>query len=149
MNETAIAAPLGRKDIRKKAQAIRLIAERFGCIPDGTWFDIIRFVEHVLPQIDSKFTLEIVSLGEMRDLHGETLPEECTIKIREDVYLRACNGEGRDRLTIAHEVGHYLLHGDRTVRLTRVQPGRRVKTFCAPEWQANAFAGEWLVDYFK
>lgn len=44
--------------------------------------------------------------------HGETIPSENRIRIREDVYERACNGYGRDRLTMAHELGHLLLHRD-------------------------------------
>ena len=38
--------------------------------------------------------------------------ENC-IKIREDVYERAIKGYGRDRFTLAHELGHFLMHQPR------------------------------------
>ena len=80
-------------------------------------------------------------------MHGLTNPATKTIKIREDVYDRACEGHGRDRFTLAHELGHYLLHDDVTVGLARSGDGASVVTYCDPEWQANAFAGELLMPH--
>lgn len=77
--------------------------------------------------------------------HGETIPSENRIRIREDVYERACNGYGRDRLTMAHELGHLLLHRVETITLAREDGD--IPPYKDPEWQANAFSGELLVPY--
>ena len=77
--------------------------------------------------------------------HGETIPSENRIRIREDVYERACNGYGRDRLTMAHELGHLLLHRVETITLAREDGD--ISPYKDPEWQANAFAGELLAPY--
>jgi len=81
--------------------------------------------------------------------HGETIPSENRIRIREDVYERACNGYGRDRLTMAHELGHLLLHRVETITLAREDGD--IPPYKDPEWQANAFAGELLglYEYIK
>ena len=80
----------------------------------------------------------------MGNKHGETYPSKNLIRIREDVYLNAINGSGRDRLTIAHEIGHLLLHDDDNIALCRLEPNEKLKAYEDPEWQANAFGGELL-----
>ena len=77
--------------------------------------------------------------------HGETIPSENRIRIREDVYERACYGHGRDRLTMAHELGHLLLHRVETITFAREDGD--IPPYKDPEWQANAFAGELLAPY--
>lgn len=77
--------------------------------------------------------------------HGETIPSENRIRIREDVYERACNGYGRDRLTMAHELGHLLLHRAETITFAREDGD--IPPYKDPEWQANTFAGELLAPY--
>lgn len=47
-------------------------------------------------------------------------------------------------MTLAHEIGHYIFHNRQMGVLTRVYPEDNVKTFEDPEWQATAFAGEFL-----
>ena len=81
--------------------------------------------------------------------HGEIIPSENRIRIREDVYERACNGYGRDRLTMAHELGHLLLH--RVELITLAREDGDIPPYKDPEWQANAFAGELLglYEYIK
>jgi Zn-dependent peptidase ImmA (M78 family) len=55
----------------------------------------------------------------------------------------ACLGQGRDRFTIMHELGHLLLHTSDRIWLRRGH--RAPKAYRDPEWQANAFAGEFLM----
>ncbi|NLK87794.1 MAG: ImmA/IrrE family metallo-endopeptidase [Clostridiaceae bacterium] len=112
---------------------------------DQLFFPIVEFIELILPKIDPGFELEILTREEMGTKHGLTLPDKKCIRLREDVYIRACNNEGRDRLTLAHEVGHYFLHDSSSVQHARLQPGEEIKAFEDPEWQASAFAGELLV----
>jgi Zn-dependent peptidase ImmA (M78 family) len=63
--------------------------------------------------------------------------------IRPEIYDRAVAGHGRDRMTLAHEVGHLLLHTE--VQLARRIGAGPIEAFRDPEWQAKAFAGELMV----
>ena len=63
--------------------------------------------------------------------------------IREDVYDRAVDGNARDRFTLCHELGHFLLHTPERVSFARGE----VPTYMDPEWQANVFAGELMAPY--
>lgn len=103
---------------------------------------IVNILEHDLTGIGLVY--EYASRSSMGDDHGRSYPDEGRIVIREDVYERACAGEGRDRLTIAHEIGHVVLHSG--LPLSRsVTPSGPVRAYESSEWQANAFAGELLM----
>jgi len=132
------AIPMSNADIRVLAQEFRKILG----VGQQTKIDIIRVLEFALPSYFG-INYNIRQEHEMEmDAHAYCDPETKDISIREDIYLRAVDGQGRDRLTIAHEISHALFHGKRF--LTRVYPGEKVKTFEDQEWQANAFAGELL-----
>lgn len=88
--------------------------------------------------------LEIVSKEEMPNEYGLTYPNKGIIKIREDVYDKAISGDGFGRSTIAHEVGHFMLHKGE-VPYAR-EAGGNHKTYEDSEWQANKFAQELLID---
>ena len=134
-----IAQPLSRRDIRRKADLIRRIEGS----SNKLYFDIIHFLEITLPQIDPKFSLVINSESEMGECHGLTYPERDEIQISEDVYERACEGSGRDRLTMAHELFHLLQHTRENISFARMEG--KAKTYMDPEWQADAFGGELLI----
>lgn len=131
--------PLSLKQIRKRCELIRRIFN----IPLNAPVDIVKVFEYILTQIGVEF--EIVPKHEMGAKHGETIPSENRIRIREDVYERACYGYGRDRLTMAHELGHLLLHRVETITFAREDGD--IPPYKDPEWQANAFAGELLAPY--
>ena len=131
--------PLSLKQIRERCEVIRTIFD----IPLNAPVDIVKVFEYILTQIGVEF--EIVPKHEMGTKHGETIPSENRIRIREDVYERACNGYGRDRLTMAHELGHLLLHRVETITFAREDGD--IPPYKDPEWQANAFAGELLEPY--
>lgn len=134
------AQGISRNDIRYFVREIRK-----GVNMEYTmYFPIVQFLENILPILIPDFQLEIVPQEEMGNKHGETYPSRHLIRLREDVYLNAINGNGRDRLTIAHEIGHLLLHDDDSIALCRLAPNEKLKTYEDPEWQANAFGGELL-----
>lgn len=138
-NQEIVVPPLSRYDIRNIAKKFR---ERFGK-GDKLFFPIVEVME-ILAYYGKNFNLEYVPVNEMKNFHGLTLPDG-TIKIREDVYERAANGNGMDRDTMAHELGHWLLH-----RGNKAHPklsGDKVPVYMSPEWQAKAFSGELLVPY--
>ena len=93
-----------------------------------------------LPEHDREFVFEVVSDDDMPDEYAVTLKKKKKIIVRESVYYGACDGNERDRFTIAHEVGHYLMHSKQSLRLAR--SSRKIKTYEDPEWQANTFAAE-------
>jgi hypothetical protein len=141
MEQTIVAAPMSRLDIRRKA----LVLRRQFDLDNTPYFPILPFIELVLPELFPGFTYIIDDDRAMGNLHGLTRPEENTIYFREDVYLGAFNGVGRDRFTVAHEVGHYLFHYPARIGHARLQPGAKLEAFRNPEWQADAFAGELLI----
>ena len=132
--------PLSLAQIRKIVRKFRKI---LGLRSDEP-VDVLRILEFVLASIGVE--LEIVPMADMKNNHGETLIGKNTIKIREDVYERAYAGYGRDRLTIAHEIGHLILHKPENISLNRAD-NVAIPAYLNPEWQANAFAGELLAPY--
>lgn len=138
------AAGVSRKNIRNLVRHIR----RLTGLESDLYFPIVQFLELVLPALVPGFVLEIVPVNEMGNKHGETYPSKNLIRIREDVYLGALAGYGRDRLTVAHEIGHLLLHDDDSIALCRLAPDEKLKAYEDPEWQANAFGGELLASSY-
>lgn len=137
------ADPVSRQDLRIYVNMLRkkLLVE------NEAYIDIVRVAEILFPILFEKegYQFDILSEEEMGNNHGLTDPTRGHVMIRNDVYERACQGHGRDRFTIAHELGHFLLHNGVTLGLARAEEGEKIKTYCDPEWQANAFAGEFLM----
>lgn len=134
--------PMSRGQIRDVARNIRKICKELSG-QDTPSFPIVEFLDVILSKHFEDFTLEIIDVDQMGDAHGITFPDEHLIKIRSDVYEGACKKQGRDRLTMAHELGHYVLHAD--LGMARMAPRESIKPYMSSEWQANAFAGELLI----
>lgn len=134
------ACAISRNDIREYVYKIKCMAG----LENRLYFPVVQFLENILPILIPGFQFEYLTAVEMGNLHGETYPSRNLIRIREDIYLGAVSGVGRDRLTIAHEIGHLFLHEDDAIALCRLEPGQRLKPYEDPEWQANAFGGELL-----
>ena len=134
------------KTIRANSDIVRRIHNKF--VDDGTYFNIVEFIELILPIIDDDFVLEISTKEELKNNHGEAYPDDHLIKIREDVYFRAIEGSGRDRFTMAHELGHYLMHSKNQIKLAR-NGSDTIQYYEDSEWQANTFAAELLMPINK
>lgn len=133
---------MSRDTIRQVAQKIRKInAELTG--ENSVCFPIVEFLDLTLAKHLKGFVLEICFQDEMGDAHGLTFPDDNLIQIREDVYEGACCNKGRDRLTLAHELGHLVLHPK--LGFARMEYGKSIPAYLSSEWQANAFAGELLI----
>jgi len=128
--------PRSTRQIRIVAQAVREIFS----IPPGA-VDVVRFLEMDLPRAGVDY--QILGNDEMGDDHGRTYPDQGIICIREDVYLGACEGNGRDRFTIPHEAGHLILHTG--VSFARSSNSGDHEWYQDSEWQANTFAAEFLM----
>ena len=111
---------------------------------NGHYMDVVAFMESIYT-FDKFFAFECVEKNELPiDTYARYLPIDNKMEVDEDVYIAACNGDKRHRFTIAHELGHYFLHGDKIV-FNRDPPGRIIKAYEDPEWQANTFASRLLV----
>lgn len=129
-----VVEPLSRIKISRIAQELR---KKIGC-EDILYFPIVPFIEWVLMDPENGMELEIVEPHEMQDTYGTTNTGRNVMRIRSDVYERAVGGNPRDRFTLCHELGHYLLHQPEFVSYAR----GTVPVYRNPEWQANTFAAE-------
>lgn len=103
----------------------------------------MRFLELKLPKLDPEFELVVVENFELPGAYAKACPDKHIIVVRESVYEGACNGVEKDRFTLCHELGHYILHGSDNVAFAREEKTHQY--FEDVEWQANTFAGEVLV----
>lgn len=136
---TTIVKPRSRKEIREIALFIREIysSERV------TSFPILKFMEYVIPEFIEGFQYIIKDDSEMGDCDGKTFPEKRLIYLKRSVYDGAYYKNPRDRFTVAHEVGHLLLHDNESISYGRTN--KPIKPYENPEWQANTFAAELLI----
>lgn len=130
-----------RKQLRILAMVVR---ETFN-LKESIWFPIVELLD-VLAKVCPSFSYEIVEDESMpKTIHAETDIISGHILIKESVYNGACEGNGRDRMTIAHEVCHFLtlcLFGFRVQRSF----GGKIRPCEDPEWQAKCMAGELMID---
>lgn len=138
MNKGYKVKPRLTKDIRKFSQLVR---QEFD-LPDA-WFPIVELTEALCA--NDAIELIILTQEEMPHDYGLTFPRRNLIQIREDVYDDAVRKGGFGRFTMAHELGHLLLHRNEPV-FARNQSITDHKTIEDSEWQANKFAQELLVD---
>ena len=135
-------------------------AELGQAIPVTRFFDL-----H--PSVDQR-RLKLSVMDQLEDgcaMHTQA-DDAFVVALRPEVWDRARFGEGRDRFTVAHELGHIFLHGDRLLKPgarffrdsncsapQRMPPG--VPVYRSPEWQASVFASCMLMPtrsaraYFK
>jgi hypothetical protein len=139
-------APLTREAIRQESLKVRQEADAFNG-ESSNYFDIVKYLDIVLPSIEPRFCLEICSMSEMGDNHGLTIPSDHLIRIREDIFAKACNGSGRDRMTLAHELGHYKLHGRVAFPRAWKHGIDFIPRYKNSEWQADCFGGELLMSF--
>ena len=110
------------------------------------YFPIVEVLE-MLHKFDEEAHFEVVEADELEENeHAVTDIITKTIKIRSDVYEGACNGVGRDRMTIAHEFAHFITLCVCGFRLARSFGDVDIPPYRDPEWQAKCLAGELMID---
>jgi len=107
-------------------------------------FPVMEFLELAMPQIDEEFMLVPVEDDELKGRAAETIPTEHVIRVKQSVYDAACQGSYWARTVMAHELGHYMLHGEETVAYAHAAPGERIPDEINAERQADIFAAELL-----
>ncbi len=104
--------------------------------------NLLQLIEIVLPKITNlKFEFILVEKEEMGDVEAAMSPDRMKMYIRNDVYDQLHQEDPRARFTIAHEIGHFVLHDE--VTLTRSSQSKH-EPFRDSEWQADCFAAELL-----
>ena len=138
-----IVEPKSRYNIRQIAKAVRKCLG----IENAIYVNVVALLD-ILSRIIPKFSYEVVSNNVFpKKVFATTDVNTGKIKIKQSIYNKACDGDGFARFTIAHEIGHFVLLVLLGFELTQTLSGRKPKPFCDPEWQAECFAGEFLMDY--
>lgn len=137
-NNPIIVAPRSRKQIEEYALAVR----RALGVPDSSRVDMLKLLELVLPRLFEDYRFEVVPDRELGDAEATTSMTERCIKFSETCYEAARGGHARYPFTLAHELGHLLLHTGNSAQLAR---GVSVKPYVNAEWQADAFASAFLM----
>ncbi|PZT06150.1 hypothetical protein A7X87_08395 [Stenotrophomonas maltophilia] len=101
-------------------------------------------VEYAIPLLWEAFSLQVREKSVMGSAHGLTFPETAEIWLREDVYEGFLADQPRDRFTVAHELGHLLMHNGVSLARNMKKPSE-LKPYENSEWQANTFAGALLI----
>lgn len=135
--------PVSRAELRVIARKFRKVLG----IEDVLHVNVMKILELVLPTIFEGFSYEIVATNELpRKRHADTDVVNRIIRIREDIYDKACEGDGQARMTIMHEIAHYLLIVVCGLKFARSYSSEPVKIYEDPEWQAMALAAEIMCD---
>ncbi|MBD1572479.1 ImmA/IrrE family metallo-endopeptidase [Vibrio sp. S17_S38] len=87
-------------------------------------------------------TLEILEDHELGDEEARAFPDKNHIQVKNSVYEAACVGCGHSIFTLAHELGHLMLHKNAKPSFARGSH----KIYEDSEWQADTFASEFLMD---
>ena len=134
--------PKSRCDLRDLANLLR---EKLG-LQNCLYFPIVEILDVFTEVFSPKFNYEIVDDNELpENTHADTDILSGLIRIKESVYNGACEGKGRDRMTIAHELGHFFTLCLCDFKLRRNFKPEECPPYRDPEWQAKCFAGELLV----
>lgn len=133
-SESFIVPPLSNQNIEDIAMQVR---RAFG-LEQTPSFPVMKFLEGVLCNQLNWLDLQIGWPTEMQDAEGYMSPDGSFIKLRQDIYSKACENNGRARFTVAHELGHYFLHSN--TKLQRIPPNTKVPLYKLSEFQADQFA---------
>lgn len=141
------ASPLSRITIRNYASRIRTFFTIKGIIfPVMTIFE--KF-EMIFPDVDV-LILENQAFKPNQPARFIYIKNgRCRIEVSESLYIKACRGNKTALMTLLHEMCHYWLLKYFGVELKECPDLEEIKTYCDPEWQAKALAGELMIPYEK
>ncbi|MGI6107404.1 MAG: ImmA/IrrE family metallo-endopeptidase [Lachnospiraceae bacterium] len=138
-----VAEPKSRAEIRSITMAFR----KFLHLNNKVYFPIVELLD-IFCELWDDFSYEIVDDSTFPpNVHADTDVLRHHIRIKQSVYEGAVSGNGRDRMTIAHEVAHYFLMCFCGFSFQRNFTEKKIPAYCSPEWQAKCFAGELLIPF--
>jgi len=97
----------------------------------------------VLQEMDF-LEFQVVEDHVLGDEEAVSYPDRGFMRIKQSVYDKAHSGDGHCRFTVAHELGHMVMHRGQA-SYARGTTGDH-KIYEDSEWQADTFANEFLVD---
>jgi Zn-dependent peptidase ImmA (M78 family) len=110
---------------------------------------MLSLLEIALPKLPKlgQFALIVRSDLEMGDAEAYTEFNPPHIVVRNSVYQLARKNDGRCRMTLAHELGHLVMHPGAAKLRSEYAPSKtaRIRPFESAEWQANKFASMFLM----
>lgn len=139
-SQTKLVSKKNRNQLRSQAYMLRKKFE----MEHLKLFPIMDFLELIMPQVDPQFQVVPVEDSELCGRAAETIPSLHVIKVKQSIYDAACAGNAWARLVMAHELGHYMCHGDEVPSYAHPAPGEKIPDEINPERQADIFAAELL-----
>lgn len=136
-------AAMSSEAIMRKASETRGMIQRV-LNDDSAYLDVLHFLEKL--HNCELIQLEVVEFDELPNEYAITIPSQKIIKLRADTYQSADKREARGRFTVAHELGHLILHAHTTPQFAFSQAPSNHPYNEDVEWQANEFAGWLMVD---
>ncbi|MCS3411093.1 MULTISPECIES: ImmA/IrrE family metallo-endopeptidase [Serratia] len=132
-------SPLSNEKIKHYAQQLRDALE----LNNSRYMRLDVLLEG-LAATDS-IMLEIVEDRELQGRYALTYPDRNKIVLRQSVYDGLCEGEHHSRFTVAHELGHLIMHRNQMAYARSSTAGKH-KIYEDSEWQADVFASHFLID---
>ena len=121
--------PRSRAYLRRLASEIRKVLQ----LDNQLYFPIVELLDVFEETLDG-FSYLIISDEELPpNKHADTNVYTGEIRIKECVYNGARQGNGRDRMTIAHEFSHYMILCFLGLKLSRTVSGGKIKAYEDPE----------------
>jgi hypothetical protein len=143
MRFDASTTRLTDREIEQSADAFR---DKLG-LPFDKVFNIVELLEFSVPKIIAGFILKTEPTDVLLKIEAYAAYDPPQIVVREDVCARARQDHPRSRFTLAHELGHLVLHsGDVFPRID--MEGQRSISIPAKEsteWQAHRFGASFLM----
>ena len=144
------AKPHSARDIEILAVQIRSL---FCSPPYCKYADILDILKNKISKKFSGFIFEIVDDNLLDGEEARTTFNPLKIQVTQRIHDAAESGNARARFTLAHELGHLLLHSKNTNREFARMPyasdydnhDSKIVSFRNAEWQANKFAACFLM----
>ena len=138
-----IVEPLSRIYIR---QIVRRFKSILG-VKYGSYINVVALLDILSKKIEG-FSYQVVPDKELpKKVFATTNIQLGIIKIKQQIFDNACDGDGFARFCIAHEIGHYILLKLCGFQLAKTNSKYKIPKYMDPEWQAECFAGELLMGY--
>lgn len=134
--------PTSTAKIRKLAEDFRVL---LGI--EAPKVDMLDLLEDTLFQVGLSFHVDDPASPILNPEEDAcAFPDRDFLVLSPRVYEGLCNDDPRARFTLAHEVGHMLMHGSNIQGFARPRTGSSPhKAYCDSEWQADTFAAEFLM----
>lgn len=126
--------PLSLTEIEEKANKTRDVLGHSGPIK------IVKLIEFVLPKVIPQFNFEPVEDAILEGELARTWPDKYFMQMTNSVYEGACAGDGSCNYTLAHELGHLVLHKNIEPSFALAKDKPKYDSFFNSEWQADNFA---------